>query len=391
MSPSLLESKQYLSSTIVRINENNNDDNAVDKSMTSTDTLIEKTNTKTSSNNAADDTANNNVESEERVVNIINDEKIKKMKIIDTSYTNLSPRVNQRMFNYTQELFRSLTDGGYYKKSGDQPYTWQDFQPGSRKKIAITDGELRQCLRNKKIFMFGNSFHREIFWHYLRRLKRNPEVTFHEQMVGSRGQYIYNGSDCINPPILKKNRRLKLLLPGNDTNIPKDLCLVTYHGCNVDTLAGISEEECGLPGNYRYYNEEFNITIHYQFKTYVRAEAVDEVIIHDIQKEHWDMVYYSTCEWGHSPRGYKNFNRDRVELADEFHKLLFPKYKGLMITSNYPSYSRSCAGVKESVEKSNEGVVLFDKTPVLKAATRARLNIGHGHSGAGVSFNCIKY
>jgi hypothetical protein len=318
-----------------------------------------------------------------------------KMSLIDTSFTRYSPRVNDGVREYAWYLFKNYSEDGYFRRKNlrdvKKEFTFVDYVPTHKKKmIGLSNLEIKKCLRNKRIYLFGTSHHRAMYWHILKRLKGSDILTIEETIIASNGMKILYGTDCDDPEELRKNKHMYQGFPSEKYPfLPNNSCFIAFRGCNVGGPVGVDKKVCGVPAHHRHFDEEYNITLHFQFKTYLESPIVDKIIQDDLQKEFWDMVFFSACEWGAA------FNRKEstphIEFSNRFLESFTQWYDGFIVASVDPGYSRTCRTFNEAVLDSDKklkkgGILVFDKTPLLDVRSDQSMDEGHGNEGPIVSF-----
>ena len=291
-------------------------------------------------------------------------------------------------FRFVQNQFLAIARGAFSK--GDAEATANDFQPSAKLAAklynAATPERTRECLRNKRIYMTGTSFHRSMFWSVIKHLRKEPydaEIPERLRMVASSPKSIklvQRGPVCHLP----SNKTFKVH-PVPWETVHNDSCLVVHdEGCNYPGPAGIDLERCGMPmsGEWRS-DPDLNITVHYQFKTFVRAPPVDNLIFKTLKHSHWDLVWLSTGEWGsYKQEGPKWTKEEAVVLM----KRLQASFGGVVLLSGDSSYTAPCKffidAAREYAAKHHSRMFVFEERDLVIAGKQKRVVEGHGHLGA---------
>jgi hypothetical protein len=99
------------------------------------------------------------------------------------------------------------------------------------------------------------------------------------------------GADCANASGARLNKALGMVecVPGV---------------CDNNTLHGVDIDSCGMPHNLTQHSlAEYNITVHFQFKTYLYTPEADRrVLAHLAQMPRFDLLVLGSAEWASGQR-----------------------------------------------------------------------------------------
>jgi hypothetical protein len=301
--------------------------------------------------------------------------------------TSLRSTISEERYRKAANQY-SVIGTGTFSKGGEEA-TSDDFEPITE--LAqflyrnLTRPVARACLKNKRIYMAGTSFQRSMFWSVIKYLRLNPTtdpIPEELLMIGSSVSTLkkFTRGHLCHLPSNKTFRVHAVPWLLNDT----DACLIVHdEGCNFPGPSGIDVQRCGLPmhGTWQSGDEKLNVTVHYQFKTYIRAPPVDSLIVKNLKHAHWDLAWISSGEWG-------SFNQQgpiwtRKE-AEDFLLKLSREFKGLIIVSGDSSYIAPCRFFLETARELGlkERIFVFDERDLVRAGRREKVEEGHGHLGA---------
>jgi len=261
--------------------------------------------------------------------------------------------------NKSQGLLDELSSGTF-----DQNGTWHVNNTVYTK----TRGELLESLRGKRIIFYGTSFMRELYFETL-SLLQNSEPTSPQKFIPSYDSSITRDKNCTS----------KRVLPGGYCVQPKPGTKI----CNLPGPAGINLKRCGAPHNGMFYSREFDVTIYFQFKTYLYTPEADDIVLEHLKRNKYEFMVLGSAEWGKNKHTYKNMSYD--EQAKNFYDRLFSVFKGKRMYV-YHKYNTSTEAqrkyIRSLISGGDSSTLFVDMTPFVKSADKLHLKPnGHGFSG----------
>ena len=127
---------------------------------------------------------------------------------------------------------------------------------------------------------------------------------------------------------------------------------------------------------------EDNITVHYQFKTFIRAAAVDTLIFKTLHKESWDLAWVSSGEWGSYTSAGPKWTKEETVF---FLTRLAAAYPGIALISADSSYTAPCRFFMDAtrawVKKTNSRFFFFEERDIVVSGAHNKIPELHGHLG----------
>lgn len=218
---------------------------------------------------------------------------------------------------------------------------------------------LLERFQGKQFFFVGTSFLRVLYFDFVRlALERDP--TKKERYIPSYdGFELVENDKCENGVCYSKK-------PGKSK-------------CNLPGRAGVDLVTCGIPHNQTMHFETYNITIHFQFKTYLSTPQHDQMIARDLRLGNYDYLILGSAEWGRN----KFIKQNYMEQARNYYETILPVFNGdkivFVYNRNYNNSTNTQYRYLTSLQ--NQKVHIFDTKPVVEEARRKKVFMGHGYEG----------
>lgn len=213
--------------------------------------------------------------------------------------------------------------------------------------------------RNKSIFIVGTSFARVLYFDMFRiGLCRDPTVT--ERFVPSYEGVVLS-EHCQDAAEVFEGR----------------YCFKkTGVSCNLPGPAGVDLRRCGIPHNKTMHIASHNITVHFQFKTYLFTKEHDQMIARDMKE--YDYYILGSAEWGLNR--YIN-NTDYHYQAKMYYDTILPATANKTKVFVYnDGYNRSTKAQFDYL-KHQHGVRIFNTKPLVSRGKSQGVPSGHGYEG----------
>lgn len=288
--------------------------------------------------------------------------------------TSRFQNVTASMYMRKALILRELSFGKFQPKNNTLTST-NDWTPNTaRAKQVFAYGSSRQnlrtCMASRRMFVFGTSFQRSLFWSIVRQLlppEDGDTLPPDLQLIASVPALIRE----IPPGETKCNRKVNGFL-YTETKLPfpteRPSCLLVKHPeCEYPGPAGIDSNKCGMPQSKPWKNE-LGTVILYQFKTYISAPAVDRrifSIMRQSRPRNWDVVFIESGEWGSWQRASVR-GRTTFEEAREFLSSCSRIFKGWIIVSGnseYTEQNRLFMDAARQLSGSTSRLLVFGKQP----------------------------
>jgi len=215
--------------------------------------------------------------------------------------------VSRARYDRAQNLLGSMARGVFASPPSERrsPST-DDFVPANRAAAAwyanFTRSMAQRCMRNRRVFLTGTSFQRTLFWSLIRLLLPEGATVPSPLLLIASGEAVVKhfaqGEAC--DPVVNGATFHEHAVPWLPPDEQATSCLlVRDDGCNYPGPAGVDIKRCGMPQNGTWRSSPaLNVTVHFQFKTYLKTRAVDAVIRRTItQMGPWDLVWLGSGEW----------------------------------------------------------------------------------------------
>ena len=251
-------------------------------------------------------------------------------------------------FKTHQLLFDKLSHGSFERDASTNLTHWNPLTKEAQNVYRnMNRSRLQECLRNKRIYLTGTSYQRTVFWSLLQWITAKQDLDLEYLMISSAEKMVRAfsyGKECTRHDPKHVHPMPWLTTPN------KTACIViTDDACNKPGPAGINIKKCGLPMHAEWRSKDrFNITLHYQFKTYISAPGVDQHIFKTLKASHYDAVLLSSGEWGTYNDDLNAF--DAKDLFEAFLKELDQAYKGVVVFNYDADYSPKTAKLGHALE-----------------------------------------
>ena len=223
----------------------------------------------------------------------------------------------------------------------------------------------------KSFFFYGTSFCREFYFDMVKGLYNREELSWEEMFIPSYKTELTFGETCGS----KSNEFLT-------EQYGKKACFKGPPGCNLPGKAGINPARCGWPYNRTEISND--ISLHFQFKTYVSTPEHDSRVLKDLLSRNPDFLVVGSAEWGTNK--YFTTPRNYTRQAAEFLDPIFTAYPGRKIFIYNNGYNKSSRYLRDHIQKlldlGDTSAVIFDMGHI-----KSELNLkkvlpnGHGYSG----------
>ena len=273
----------------------------------------------------------------------------------------------------SQSVLEEFTPGSFAKDG--KAFKWEPEAPDALQRYtAFSRKKFLEAMRGKRMFFYGTSFLREIYFEFVKLLLDVSDLSAESKFIPSSRGKLYKGKEECE----KRKRKTHT----NDAT-GEIFCVTPSNGCNLPGPAGIDLKKCGMPANRTEYSKEYDITMHFQFKTYIYTDEADrKVNKHIKESKSYDYMFLGSCEWGRNriskpELGYEEQHRRFLEP-------LFNVFKGLTVYSYSRGYNKSTKKQHEAIMRRIEGgdntILVYDTGFVANSGDRS-IPDGHGHAG----------
>jgi len=294
-------------------------------------------------------------------------------------------------FSVVQATLNAMLSGRFV--SNTTYATTDDYRPAdagaARLYANFTREDARRCLRGKRVFMTGTSWHRTLFWSLIRLIQPNPHTPIPPNlMLISSGEALVrkvgHGESCNSTNPRPDGFEVHPLPWASSTEQGTECLLLKDGMCKHPGPAGIDIRRCGMPQSGTWMSPDWvNATVHYQFKTYIRSPPVDTLIRSQLASHKWDLVWLSSGEWG---AVYAPVNKDAGNAADAANAFLShgiaDVFKGWVVVNGNPSYNQAIRDFLDTARRRSDRILVFDESTIVKAGRAQSITEGHGYLGA---------
>lgn len=228
--------------------------------------------------------------------------------------------------------------------------------------LNVEHKSILSCFQNKNFYFVGTSYLRVQYFDLL-ELGLGRNLTAIEKFIPSYdGVFVQHDlSKCISSNIIDN----------------KYCFLKSGVNCNLPGPAGVDMWRCGVPHNKTQYIEQYNITVHFQFKTYLSTPQHDAMIARELEQGGYDYLILGSANWGRN-KFMKNMGYEYQ--ANAFYNTVLPKFNKTKVFVYNQNYNNSTETQRRVLEKRKD-VFIFNTNPYLIEGKRKKLRMGHGYTG----------
>jgi hypothetical protein len=321
---------------------------------------------------------------------------IKINKIIE-SILGLSTSSQQLITNKYNNQPEWLPTNSTFRQT-KKPIPWLKWNPNSSSREInqllqnySSNEAIQRCLQNRRIYIVGSSYQRSLFLDLLRilNIKLTPRMVYSPYSEN----HMTTGENCsLYPPTQDPGWFLYQKLPNtvlgellSNGQSPWCMWIRNVTICRGLGLAGFTTHSCGIPPRTEVKHAQLNITVVYQFKTYLRTPLLDSIIRKELQTGgHYDVILISNGEWGIGGKESGKYfpeveQKTHLDLANEYLDYIFNGWDELdgrnrVIISRCHGgglrICRACDAACEAAQKLSRKILQFPDFAMVNALTR---------------------